>query len=111
MLDDLTSAQLSEWQAYESLEPFGEWRADYRIGQLCALVLNIAKAVAGEKGKYMPSNADDFMLSEQIDQQWAEEDKLEQQPVQTIEEMKKALYAIAQYSKKAKPITTKKKKR
>lgn len=31
----MSSRELSEWQLYEELEPFGERRADYRTASIC----------------------------------------------------------------------------
>lgn len=33
--------ELVEWGHYAALEPFGEWRADVRIANLCALTANV----------------------------------------------------------------------
>jgi len=35
---------LEEWRAFARLEPFGEQRADLRIGQLTAIVANAMRA-------------------------------------------------------------------
>jgi hypothetical protein len=31
----MSSREVSEWQAYEAIEPFGERRADYRAASIC----------------------------------------------------------------------------
>lgn len=36
----LQASELDEWYAFWSLEPWGEVRADYRAGLMCATVLN-----------------------------------------------------------------------
>jgi hypothetical protein len=41
MLASITSLQLSEWMAYDHIEPFGEWRADLRIAMLAAIIANV----------------------------------------------------------------------
>lgn len=46
-----------DWLIYYELEPFGEERADYRIGQLTAAVYNALRKSGGKKWK--PS---DFLL-------------------------------------------------
>jgi len=50
----MSSKELTEWAAYQKYEPFGEGRADYRIGSLMALIAN---AISGKKGKnYKPED-------------------------------------------------------
>jgi len=91
-LDQLSSPQLSEWEAYDRLEPIGEWRADFRTATLISAVVNLAKSIWGKEGGKMTSPTD-FMPK------WDEEPKAE--PVkQSVEEMKQIIYAIADISKK-----------
>jgi len=40
MLAGMSSHMLEEWRAFAQLEPFGDERADFRIGQLTAIVAN-----------------------------------------------------------------------
>lgn len=49
--------ELMAWGEYAKEEPFGEWRADVRIAQLCALYAN-AHRPEGEE----PRKIADFML-------------------------------------------------
>lgn len=51
----MSSREVSEWQAYEAIEPFGERRADYRAASICHVIAlaNGAKDVELE----------DFLLS------------------------------------------------
>jgi len=84
--------------AYDELEPFGEWREDYRIGQLCSLLFNVALSFGGKKGSQRFSKPTDFMLWSQMN---AEEEPAK---AQTIEEMKKIFGRIVQHQKKARPI-------
>lgn len=51
MLDQLTSAQLSEWIAYHDLDPIGEWRDDFRFAKLEARLVNITREIYQQKGK------------------------------------------------------------
>lgn len=56
VLDRLDSYELSEWMAYESVEPFGERRADLQVAMLCCLLTSLfAKRVVP---------ADEFRLCE-----------------------------------------------
>jgi len=47
------------WQQYAAIEPFGEERADLRMGILASTVVNVAMGVTGSKGKL--SSPADFM--------------------------------------------------
>ena len=57
LLETLTWKQLLDWLIYYELEPFGEERADYRIGQLTAAVHNALRRSGGRTWK-----ASDFLL-------------------------------------------------
>ncbi|MBK8916378.1 MAG: hypothetical protein IPM64_17575 [Phycisphaerales bacterium] len=52
----LTSAQLVEWQAFETLEPIGGIAADFRAGML----INAALAPHRERGAQVPQPLDFF---------------------------------------------------
>ena len=41
MLSEMSPVELGEWMAEYSLSPWGEWRADWRVGQLTALTAEI----------------------------------------------------------------------
>lgn len=43
MLRAMTARQLAEWEAYARLDPFAEWRMDYRLAQV------VQALVGGEK--------------------------------------------------------------
>jgi hypothetical protein len=57
MLENMTSFQLTEWMQFACLEPFGEWRDDFRAGQICSMIYNTH---IDEKTK--ATSARDFML-------------------------------------------------
>lgn len=59
MLDSVSSRELTEWQAYAQLEPFGEERADYRAATIAMLIAN---ANRDSKKRSKPYTIDDFML-------------------------------------------------
>jgi hypothetical protein len=40
LLGALTSSELTDWIAYYNIDPFGSEREDYRMGSICATVLN-----------------------------------------------------------------------
>lgn len=52
----MSGAEFDEWQAFAKLEPFGEWRADYRAGLQAAVTYNMNRARDAE-----PRSALDFM--------------------------------------------------
>jgi len=85
-LDELTSVQLSEWEAYDRLDPIGEWRADFRTASLISQVVNIARTIWGKRSVEMTAPLD-YMP------EW---DRSEEEPKrQSVEEMKQILLGIA----------------
>ena len=109
MLEQLTSEQLTEWFAYENIEPFGEWREDYRIAQLCALIVNMFSMSNESKHRV---TVEDFLLQDQIEKSWIEEEiTLPAVPQQSVEEMKQVLLSIAGHQSKVKPINPKRRKK
>lgn len=58
MLRKISSRQLTEWMAFSKLEPFGEERADLRMGILAALIANVNRDPKKQPAPYEP---DDFM--------------------------------------------------
>jgi hypothetical protein len=52
----VTAREFAEWQAFYRLDPFGEYRADYRMGLLIAATLNLWKDKGDE-----PARPEDFM--------------------------------------------------
>ena len=53
----MSGRQFTEWQIYESLEPFGERGHYWRMGQLCATMANVNRAKKSDK----VYTAEDFM--------------------------------------------------
>lgn len=54
---DIDAREFAEWQAYYTLEPFGEERADYRNAILCTLIANALQGKRGRRAKpkdFMP---------------------------------------------------------
>lgn len=58
MLDKISSREFSEWMAYDRVEPFGDERADLRIGVLSSLTANIHRDKKKRSEAYSPL---DFM--------------------------------------------------
>jgi len=92
LLDKLTSSQLSEWEAYDKLDPIGTWRIDFNMAYLACVITNIAQSVHGKKGASKQTTPMDFMP------QWDSEGKQEQ----TVEEQKQILLDIFSHFKKKK---------
>jgi len=89
---ELTSTQISEWEAYDKIDPIGEWRADYRMSVLASLVMNIAIKTHGKRGTKTTEFMDFFPI-------WDEEQRKQKEKGQTIAEMKNALQGIASHFK------------
>ena len=56
MLASMGSDELTEWMAYYQLEPFGDYRADYRSGVVASTFANAHRAK--DAGPFKP---EDFM--------------------------------------------------
>lgn len=56
MLARMTAGQLTEWQAFFELEPFGSGRADLRAGVVAAAVANFAFGRKGDAKTFKPSD-------------------------------------------------------
>lgn len=90
MLDHLTSRQLSEWEAYNRLDPVSkEWRADFRMAYMASLFMNAMVKVFGKRGA-QTYKLEDFMP----EWDWDEESQ-QMRPRQSVEEMKAALLSLA----------------
>ena len=87
----MTSSQLSEWEAYDKLDPIGEWRWEFSIANLMALIANVNRDIKKAPNPYKPL---DFMP------QWDKEH--EERPQQTAEEQKKIFLDIFSNLKKKK---------
>ena len=58
----MTADEFAEWLAWSKIRGvFGEQRADLRNGILCALLVNVATAMAGKRGKAKPSDYMPFL--------------------------------------------------
>lgn len=94
MLEQLNSEQLSEWEAYDRLEPIGGQQDDYRTALLCSVITNIAIAAWGKKGS-KPTTMDEFLF------QWGAEEQTDVAPKkQSVDEMKTILQSIASQHRK-----------
>jgi len=80
LLDNLTSNQISEWEAYDRLDPIGEWRGDFQLAYISSLITNVAISVHGKKGAKL-TQPQDFML------EWGKEkEEVQKQSTDQIKE-------------------------
>lgn len=54
LLDRCSSRELSEWMAYDSIEPFGQLRDDARIALLASTVVNMVSKKKVKVQDFMP---------------------------------------------------------
>lgn len=54
----MSSHEFSEWMAFSQLQPFGEWRDDFRMATLAAVIVN---AMTRTKESDKVYSAQDFM--------------------------------------------------
>jgi adenine-specific DNA glycosylase len=96
-LDQLTSAQVTEWEAHDQLDPIGKWRDEYSFAVLDSLIINIVSRLYAKKG-HTPKE----VLPTEFMPNWSGEKKIARK--QSVEEMKQALMALAKsVSKRADP--------
>lgn len=102
MLDYLTGPQLSEWEAYDTLDPIGKWRDEFSAASLSSLLANIAISTNAKKGtKPKLTTPMDFMPD------WANElDKESSKKTQSTEDMKQMLMSLVSSSSKRKVRST-----
>jgi len=95
-LDELTSVQLSEWEAYDTLDPVGKWRDDYHAAFIISEVTNIVKDLHGEKGAKR-STPSEFMPKWNNEDAKKEIKKRGKDPSksQSVDEMKQFMTAFA----------------
>lgn len=56
-IDRMSALEFEEWRQYDALFPFGDVRADWRMGTIASMIFNV------NRGKGAPQmNADDFVL-------------------------------------------------
>jgi len=94
MLRGLTASQFLDWHHYDSLEPFGELRADYRTADIVTTLANIHR---DRKRKKEPYRISDVVLK------FGESVEEKPKPKQTWQEKKAIAYMWAAiFSKKKK---------
>lgn len=88
-MTQLTSRQLSEWEAYDKIDPVGSWREDYRMAYISSLLTNIAISTNAPKGTKMTS-VEEFMP------EW---DEKKPKVEQSVEDMKRILMSFVKDKK------------
>jgi hypothetical protein len=92
-LDELTSSQLSEWEAYDRLEPIGTHWQEYRESYLCSFLTNVVRQRYPEEGRppvlTLPTDFMHVYDREELNA-YIEQNKHKQ----SVEEMKQALLSI-----------------
>ena len=94
----MTSAQLSEWEAYDTLDPVGKWRDDFHAAFIISEVSNIAQDLYGKEGvkRFTPS---DFMPK------WNKEDAKKglkkESKKQSVGEMRQFMQMVADTQNKS----------
>ena len=59
MLRSITSEQFVEWIEYDKLDPFGQWREDYRSAEIVTMLANVNRDA---KRKREPFKTTDFLV-------------------------------------------------
>lgn len=86
----MTSEQVTEWEAYNQIEPIGEYRRDYMMAQLTSIFYNFATSFGAKNGRRQVGKIADFIP-------WMDEQK-PQTEVQSVDEMKGVLFSFAKAS-------------
>lgn len=104
--------KLLEWEAYDSLEPFGGDRGDWNAAMMAATFANIMVATRGGKKRFKVS---DFLLDfDPKDAKEGKEGTNTPAPATSVEQMKMAarmFVALANAEQKRKQQNHKKRKR
>jgi hypothetical protein len=85
----LNARQLSEWEAYDRIDPIGGFRLDYEAAAIQSQIQNIALAAWAKKG-----SKPEFTTYKDFMPLWGETES-KAAPVQSVEQMKEFLLAFA----------------
>ncbi len=89
-MEQITSNQLFEWEAYDTIDPIGTWRDDFRVAKLAALIQNLVMQLYAKKGTTPKLRT---IIDEMPD--WLGDRTEEMNKKQSVEEMKEILLSIA----------------
>lgn len=75
----MSSCEFSEWMAFFQLQPYGEWRADFRTASVMALIANVNR----DPKKTSEFTPQDFMpdFEKALDERQAQEEMPEHERV------------------------------
>ena len=90
----MNAVQLSEWEAYDRLDPIGTWRDDFRMAYLASIITNIA--IKWNAGKKQVKLIELMEFMPQWDRQETKEVKK-----QSVEDMRDFLLSFAKAHNKA----------
>jgi len=98
LLDQLTSIQLSEWEAYDTLDPIGTWRTDYNFASFQSLFINIIRSLYPKDGvePEMTTAVDLMPVWDRAARKAVEEKR----PKQSVDDMKSVLMSLADSANK-----------
>lgn len=101
MLDQLNSYQISEWEAFNYLDPIGDERQDIHMAILATTIFNLAVDIHAKKGT-KHREITDYLPN------WGGDDE-ESEVKQSVDDMKNTLLAFAKTHntrlKKSRPRT------
>jgi len=86
----LNARQLSEWEAYDRIDPIGGFRLDYEAAAIQSQIQNIALAAWAKKG-----HKPEFTTYKDFMPMWGIKEGEKETPVQSVEQMKEFLLAFA----------------
>ncbi len=95
--DAMSSHEFAEWLAFRRIQPFGEWRDDWRMATLAAVITN---AITRSKDTDPIREAKDFMpdFEKALDEMEAQEEISEQERV--MHKIKSVFGGLAAASRK-----------
>lgn len=100
MLAEISAKELTEWMAFDTVEPFGGLQDEYRTGMIASTVANTTR---DEKKKKEPFTPQDFMRPEFLSEQPVEEDEEVDEEVKQLKLWNRIKAAFAVFPKKEKP--------
>jgi hypothetical protein len=107
LLDVLTSSQLSEWLAYDQLEPIGSGWSDWRASYLCSFLTNVVGQLYGKEGEKPELTLPmDYMAV--YDREDLKEQLISLKQKQSVEEMRRTMLAIAGTQNRREEVKTRK---
>jgi hypothetical protein len=98
MLRSISAEQFAEWAAYDTLEPFGEWRDDWRSAEIVTMIANVNRDTKKRKEPYKTT---DFLVK--FGERSEEETKTRQTPKEQLSIAKMIAGAFNTTKRKKRP--------